>query len=122
MRKNLSAYHEKDAVEGAPIFLRCDGLRGQETKHCFRIAAPREADMVEVSINQGAWKGCRQEGVFWLAEWSGVELCEYALRARMLVGKNGKAATTYLHLVATPRLDKAEDGHNRLSAIHPAAM
>jgi hypothetical protein len=80
------AHQGRDAEAALP-----DGARG------FRIAAPAQAEMVEVSVNEGPWLPCRRVGGFWVSDWSGFELGKYQLRARMRTTKSGKSCTTLLH-------------------------
>ncbi|HAM36570.1 MAG TPA: hypothetical protein DEB40_14760 [Elusimicrobia bacterium] len=63
--------------------------------YTFRISAPKNGDKIEVSINQGEWLPCRQEGGYWWYDWSGYEPGEYQIRARMHAA-DGKMKLTML--------------------------
>jgi hypothetical protein len=83
-----------------------DGSTAPVAIHGFRINAPRDAEMVEVSINEGPWLPCRRVEGFWLSDWSNFELGKYRLRARMRTSKDGKARTTLLRLPTGDPLDR----------------
>lgn len=63
--------------------------------YTFRIGAIPEADNVEVSIDQGEWKPCREALGLWWYDWAGYSKGEHTLAARSRKG-DGLSATSNL--------------------------
>lgn len=58
-------------------------------EYTFRIAAPAEAEGVDVSINQGPWLACRKDVGYWWFDWSEYAEGEHEVIARTR-GKDGR--------------------------------
>ena len=64
--------------------------------YTFRINAPEDVQRVEVAINQGDWRPCRQSAGFWWCDWSGYENGEHEITAR-LVTAEGRVVSAEPH-------------------------
>lgn len=51
--------------------------------YTFRVSTPAEADIVEMSINNGPWMPCRSDVGYWWYDWSDVQPGKHQIRARM---------------------------------------
>jgi hypothetical protein len=51
--------------------------------YTFRVSTPAEADIVEMSINNGPWMPCRSDVGYWWYDWSNMQPGKYQIRARM---------------------------------------
>ena len=57
--------------------------------YTIRVAAARDADGVDVSVDQGPWQRCRNAAGYWWYDWSGYANGEHAVIARTR-GENGR--------------------------------
>lgn len=53
------------------------------THYSFRIAAPEDAEAVELCINQGPWLACRRSSGYWWFDWTGFDGGPYKAKARL---------------------------------------
>lgn len=99
----------KSIVEVVGTQLSIDYPRQGETitgaGYTFRVSAPLDSRVVEVAIDQGPWKPCREASGFWWFDWSGYESGEHQLVAR-LVTAEGRPISTEPHEFLV-RLEKA---------------
>jgi hypothetical protein len=71
------------------------GERINSANYTFRISAPGDVK-VEVAVDQGDWKPCRQAAGYWWYDWSGYENGEHEITAR-LVSNTGRAVNAEPH-------------------------
>ena len=64
--------------------------------YAFRISAPQDVQKVEVAVDQGDWRPCRQAEGYWWSDWSGYEDGEHEITAR-LVSNEGRAVSSEPH-------------------------
>jgi hypothetical protein len=50
--------------------------------YSFRVGAPAGAECVDVSIDQGEWRPCRNAAGYWWYDWSGYDDGEHEIIAR----------------------------------------
>ena len=79
-----------ETVEGRPEieFPRQDETIVSPT-YTLRVAAPAGVEALDVSIDQGAWKACREDVGSWWFDWSGYADGEHEVIARIR-GRNGR--------------------------------
>ena len=65
--------------------------------YTFRIGALPEAYAVEVSIDQGEWKPCRESLGLWWYDWADYADGEHTLVARSLIGGGVWSTSTVRH-------------------------
>lgn len=56
--------------------------------YTFRIGTSPQANNVEVSIDQGDWKPCRESLGLWWHDWADYSKGEHVLSARSLIGES----------------------------------
>jgi hypothetical protein len=59
-----------------------EGERINSTHYAFKISARFPVVKVEVSLDGGAWKACRQAAGHWWFDWTGFSSKNYVLHAR----------------------------------------
>jgi hypothetical protein len=64
--------------------------------YTFRINAPEDVQNVEVAVDQGDWRPCRQSAGYWWCDWSGYENGEHEITAR-LVTAEGRPVSSEPH-------------------------
>jgi|SRR3569832_2595938 len=74
--------------------LQGDTITGAD--YTVRVSAPLDSRQVEIAVDQGAWKPCRQASGFWWFDWAGYESGEHELVAR-LVTAEGRTISTEPH-------------------------
>ncbi|MBI4679213.1 MAG: hypothetical protein HY748_16685 [Elusimicrobia bacterium] len=70
-----------------------EGERLTSAEYTFRVAAPENAESVELSVNQGPWQSCRLSSGYWWYDWIGFGSGSYQTRARMRTCE-GRVMTT----------------------------
>ena len=70
-------------TNGNPVLdypVQGDTISGRD--YTVRISAPEGTKLVEVAVDQGQWKPCRQAAGYWWYDWSGYEAGEHEIVAR----------------------------------------
>lgn len=74
----------------------CQGEKIRGAEYSFRVNAPSDVRKVEVALNHGAWRPCRQASGFWWHDWSGYANGEYEIVARVLTAE-GRSISSEPH-------------------------
>ncbi|MBI4376969.1 MAG: hypothetical protein HY549_11030 [Elusimicrobia bacterium] len=69
------------------------GERVISPQYTLRLSAPEGAKNVEVSIDQGDWRCCRQADGHWWYDWSGYDNGEHEIVARIETQEGGKISS-----------------------------
>lgn len=70
--------------------------------YTFRVGAPAGAESVDVSIDQGPWRPCRNAAGYWWHDWYGYDDGEHEIIARTRGGKGRwLMSTPHEFMVAT---------------------
>jgi hypothetical protein len=64
--------------------------------YTLRISAPADVQRVDLAVDQGEWRACRQSAGYWWYDWSGYENGEHEVTAR-LVTAEGRAINAEPH-------------------------
>lgn len=71
------------ARNGAPhIEFPREGELVVSPEYAFRIAAPQDGWLVEVSVDEGAWRPCRAAVGYWWYDWAGFAPGEHRILCR----------------------------------------
>lgn len=76
--------HEVSISDKATIDYPREEERVTSAHYTFRIAAPMNAEKVEVCVDGAPWQLCRYSGGFWWYDWSGYFSGEHEIVARVL--------------------------------------
>jgi hypothetical protein len=61
--------------------------------YTFRVTAPEDVQTVEVAVDQGDWRPCRQSAGNWWCDWSGYEDGEHEIAARIVTAEGREVSS-----------------------------